>query len=72
MKGKYGWRDLRFTTTAVDDAAHRGYQTWHRELDDEIVGWLGRNQNATTQQFEDWLRWRYSQPDMKARFPNGF
>ena len=23
-------------------------------------------------QFEDWLRWRYSQPDLAGRFPNGF
>ena len=35
--GKYQPRDPRFTTQAVDEASHRGYQMWHRELDAEIA-----------------------------------
>ena len=74
LKGKYTPRDPRFTTQGVDEAAHKGYQTWHRELDDEVISWLRdpKNLNATPEQFEAWLRWRYTQPDLKARFPNGF
>ena len=59
-------------TRAADAAAHRGYQTWHRQLDAEVADWLARNPNATTTQFERFLQQRYSQPDLLERFPNGF
>ncbi|MGL4419168.1 MAG: RHS repeat-associated core domain-containing protein, partial [Gemmataceae bacterium] len=74
LKGNYTPCDPRFTTQAVDEASHKGYQKWHRELDQEVIDWLRdpKNRAATTKQFEDWLRWRYGQPDLKARFPNGF
>jgi hypothetical protein len=49
LAGRYSARDPRFTTQAVDAAAHRGYQTWHRQLDEEVVGWLQRNR----------LSWRF-------------
>jgi len=63
---------LLFTTRAIDEAAHRGYQRWHRELDKEVVEWLKSNQEATQEQFESWLRMRYRQPDQLERFPDGF
>ncbi len=72
LRGHYQPRDPRFTTQAIDDAAHRGYQTWHRQLDREVVQWLKDTPAATPQQFESWLRWRYRQPDLLERFPNGF
>ena len=74
LNGHYQPRDPRFTTRAIDEAAHRGYQRWHRDLDKEIVQWLKdpRNVNATPEQFESWLRWRYRQPDLLERFPDGF
>lgn len=74
LAGKYAPRDPRFETQAIDQAAHNGWQTWHRKLDAEASQWLKdpNNANATTDQFEAWLRWRYSQPDLKALFPNGF
>jgi poly(3-hydroxyalkanoate) synthetase len=59
-------------TNVLCPYGHRGYQTWHRELDQEVVDWLKNNQAATPQQFESWLRWRYSQADLLQRFPNGF
>jgi len=59
-------------TQAVDEAAHRGYQMWHRALDAEVVDWLARCPNATTSQFEQFLGQRYAQPDLVERFPNGF
>jgi hypothetical protein len=72
LSGQYQPRDPRFTTEAIDKAAHNGYQTWHRQLDAEVQKWLADNPKATTKMFEDWLRWRYSQPDLQALFPNGF
>lgn len=71
-KGHYKPRDPRITTQAVDEAAHRGYQKWHRDLDDEVVTWLQENPDATPRQFEDWLRRRYREDDLRWRFPLGF
>ena len=73
LKGLDKYRDARFATQAIDLAAHNGYQKWHRALDDEVVKWIkaDRNVNATAQQFEDFLRWRYSRPDLLKRFPDG-
>ncbi len=74
LRGQFQPRDPRFTTRAIDEAAHRGYQQWHRDLDAEVVRWINdpANARATPQQFLDWLRQRYNQPDLRARFPNGF
>lgn len=72
LAGQYTARDPRFVTRAADAAAHRGYQTWHRQLDAEVVDWLARNPNATTSQFERFLQGRYGQQDLLERFPNGF
>jgi hypothetical protein len=33
LKGIYKPRDNRFVTQAIDKEAHKGYQTWHRDLD---------------------------------------
>jgi hypothetical protein len=71
LQGKYRPRDGRFRTTALDDHAHRGYQEWHRALDEEVAKWIERNKDATEATFEAWLRGRYRQPDLKWRFPNG-
>ena len=72
LGGKYAARDSRFVARAADGAAHRGYQQWHRELDNEVVDWLANNPRATGEQFEGFLRNRYAQSDLKTRFPNGF
>jgi len=45
LKGLFAKRDNRFVTQAVDGAAHRGYQRWHRDLDDEVVEWIQNNPN---------------------------
>jgi hypothetical protein len=67
-------RRLEFTTIADGQAAHRGYDTFHRNLDAEVIAWIRNpaHRGATPDEFLAWLRWRYSQPDLKARFPNGF
>lgn len=72
LKGSYKPRDPRFVTMAIDSPAHRGYQKWHREVDDEVIKWVERNPKATPKQFESYLRSVYSRPEMKERFPNGF
>jgi hypothetical protein len=74
LAGRYRPRDPRFTTQAIDQAAHYGYPRWHRELDAEVVNWVRDrvNRGKTPAEFEAWLRWRYLQPDLRARFPSGF
>lgn len=52
-------------------ASHRGYDTFHRNLDAEVAGWVRTNPNATQAQFETYLRSVYQRPDVVARFPNG-
>ncbi len=71
LKGLYVYRDRRFETQAIDLAAHKGYETWHRQLDDEIANHIRRDSTMTPQQFEDYLRSRYARPDLLARFPKG-
>jgi len=72
LAGRYAARDSRFVTQAIDDAAHRGYQTWHRELDQQVVGWIQVNPNASPAEFEGFLRELYATPDLASRFPGGF
>ncbi len=73
LRGQYQSRDSRFTTRAANKEAHNGYQKWHRQLDREVESWIKDpvNKSTTPQQFEGWLRWRYSQPDLLERFPDG-
>jgi len=62
---------MRFETRARDLESHRGYQKWHRDLDNEVSDWVNRNPRATPEEFESYLRQRYSQPDLLERFPDG-
>jgi len=71
LAGFYRYRDRRFMTRAIDEDAHRGYQKWHRDLDDEIAAYIRARQGMTPDKFESYLRDRYAQPDLLARFPNG-
>ena len=71
LAGHYKARDPRFVTRAVDGAAHRGYQRWHRDLDREVMAWIRRNKKATPAQFEAYLRSVYNRPELRARFPAG-
>jgi hypothetical protein len=71
LQGVYRHRDPRFVTQAVDEEAHNGYQTWHRDLDAEIADHIRKHPELTPQDFENYLRERYAEPDLKARFPNG-
>lgn len=72
LRGKYRLRDPRFEAIASNKQAHNGYEDWHRDLDKEVVAWINKNTYATEEMFETWLRKRYNEPDLKARFPDGF
>ena len=74
LRGNFEYRDPRYTTRAIDQAGHQGYSSFFRSVDAEAVAWIQdpKNVAATPEQFLSWLRSRYSQPDLKAIFPNGF
>jgi hypothetical protein len=72
LRGRYKPRDPRFVAQARDEKAHCGYQQWHRDVDEEVIAWLGRTERATPEQFERLLREIYSRPAMRERFPHGF
>ncbi len=61
----------KLVTRAADLASHKGYQTWHRAYDNEVVDWILGNANATQAEFLQWLRGLYARPDMARRFPGG-
>lgn len=67
----FKYRDSRFTTRAIDRSSHMGYQSWHRNLDQEVTNWLERNPEATKSEFVSYLRRRYDQSDLRQRFPQG-
>ncbi len=71
LKGQYKYRDPRFVSRAKDLQSHKGYQEWHRDLDNKVVNWLKSNRNATPQQFERYLRNEYSKPYLRETFPKG-
>jgi hypothetical protein len=72
LRGLYKPRDKRFKTRAKDKDSHCGYQDWHRKVDEEVIRWLRRYQEATREEFEAFLRKIYSRQEMRERFPNGF
>jgi len=73
LRNAYTARDPRLVTRAKDLASHRGYQTWHRALDEDVVRWIRNNIEATRTQFESYLKNLYkASADLASRFPNGF
>jgi RHS repeat-associated protein len=56
---------------AFDKASHRGYQTWHRLYDNEVVEWLAKNPGATREEFLEYLGDIYGRPEMRKSFPSG-
>jgi hypothetical protein len=70
LAGTFRYRDPRLVTKAIDKNSHRGYQTWHRELDGEMATYIRENP-MTPDELNAYIRKRYAQPDLLARFPNG-
>ncbi len=72
LKNVYKARDNRFVTQAIDKAAHKGYETWHRNMEKQVEAWLDRYKDATPAQFEAYLRDLYrTDKELSWRFPNG-
>ena len=56
------------TLKALNKAAHQGYQTWHRNFDNAVVSWLGKNPTASVSQFTGFMNKLYSSSTAVARF----
>lgn len=56
---------------ALTESAHRGYQSWHRQIDQHMVEWLQRHQNATPLEFWREMYNQYNTRDMIKRFGEG-
>lgn len=72
LKNVYKFRDNRFVTQAIDKAAHKGYETWHRNYERQVKAWLFEKKQATPAEFEAYLRNLYKTDNVLApKFPNG-
>lgn len=70
LKGVFQRSNSKYIYNALDEAAHNGYQTWHRQYDETVVKWLQTNQSATPTQFNKYLHKLHQQPWLKNRIPN--
>lgn len=57
-----------YVVQAVDKAAHRGYQTWHREYDKQLLNFLADHRACTASEFKNFVNAIYRTPEMIARF----
>lgn len=69
LKGVYNRQDERFIYRALDNAAHRGYQTWHRVYDQTVVAWLLKHQNSTPKMFQKYLHKIHQSGELQKRIP---
>jgi RHS repeat-associated protein len=67
LKGALNRENAKYIYNAIDDAAHKGYQTWHRQYDATVVKWLQSNPSATPAQFNKYLYNLHQQPWLKSR-----
>ena len=72
LAGAFKHRDSRFETRAINLDAHNGWEKWHRNLDKEIATHIRANPAMTPSEFEDYLRERYTRPDLRWRFRDAF
>ena len=56
---------------ALYEYSHKGYQTWHRAIDNYMVRWLQNNPKATSNQFWGELYNQYNTKDLIKRFGEG-
>jgi RHS repeat-associated protein len=68
LRGLLSRNDL--IVRATDTLSHKGYQTWHRLYDNEVVQWLSRHPNASHDDFLQFLREIYERPEMREAFPD--
>lgn len=70
LKGAFAREDTRFIYNALDGAAHKGYQTWHRQYDKMVVDYIQANPQLTPSQFQSYLHDLYQQSWLQQRIPN--
>jgi hypothetical protein len=72
LRGVFKRDDKRFQYLAKDAEAHKGYDEWHREIDDEVVNWIKdrNNAEATPKEFIRYLHDYYQAPRQSRRIPN--
>ena len=70
LRGVFNRSNPRYIYNALDDAAHRGYQKWHRQYDEIVVNWLQNHPSATPAQFNRYLHNLHQQPWLRSRIPN--
>ncbi len=68
LRGLLSRNDL--VVRAATTLSHKGYQTWHRLYDNEVVQWLSQHPNATYDDFLGLLREIYERPEMREAFPD--
>jgi RHS repeat-associated protein len=72
LVGRYRARDGRFVAKGIE-GAHIGYETWHRNIDQEVIDYLQDRPNITPEAFEKYLSDLYRNDDrLRIRFPFGF
>ncbi|WP_242652500.1 RHS repeat-associated core domain-containing protein [Desulfofarcimen acetoxidans] len=69
LKGVFKREDAAFKYRAQNADAHKGYQQWHRDVDNETVKWLQDNPAATSGQFKQFLNDLYQQPNISSKIP---
>ena len=70
LKGVFNREDPGWIFRALDKAAHKGYEKWHREYDAKVVKWLETNPEATREDFVKYINKLYQEPDLSQRIPN--
>jgi RHS repeat-associated protein len=66
----YGRKNLKYQYKALNEAAHKGYQKWHRKYDDIVVKWIQDNPNASVKSFDNFLHNLHQQDWLKDIIPN--
>ena len=56
---------------ALTKDAHRGYQQWHRTIDNHMVNWLIQHPNASPNEFWKEMYRMYNNKDLIQRFGEG-
>lgn len=68
LKGVFDRED--FVVQASNKLDHSGYQSWHRDYDNEVPTWLTNHPEANRAEFIKYLRSIYSRPSLKKSFPD--
>lgn len=70
LKGIFNRKDARFIYNAADEAAHQGYQKWHRKYDSIVTKWLNDHRESTADEFIKFLDDLHREPWLRDRIPN--